>query len=181
MTARPMKRTRRRMAAVAVASVAAVAATAATAAAADTSGAQSSSGDFQAGGIHVTYDAQRAAGQKSTQATGTFTAEGAPVAVMGLPPEVGKIRLAGPISCLETHGNDTSFYYKFDNTSTSGVLDKVGAGMIVSLHKGADGKTQMGFVPMLDGMVPTIGCDTSALPQGGALLSATSGTFQNGD
>lgn len=172
-TMTPQSKHRTRIAVAAVTAVTALGVTAGTAAA-DDSAAQSSSGHLKAGGIDVTYDAHKAAGAKSTEATGTFTAEGSPVAAMGLPASVGSIRLSGPISCLKTQGENVSFYYKFDKDSTSGALDKLGAGMIVTLKKeGADRK--MGFVPMVDGMVGTVGCDSPLAP-----LYATSGDWTNG-
>lgn len=174
-TTTPKSGTRTRVAAVALTATVALGATAGAAAASDGSAAQSTKGAMKAGGIDVTFEAQRAAGAKATDATGTFTAEGAPVAAMGLPKTVGSIRLAGPISCLETHGEDVSFYYEFDKTSTSGVLDKLGAGMIVTLRKNGADDYKMGFTPMLSSMVPTLGCDSSLAP-----LSVTSGGWKNG-
>lgn len=171
-TMTPKSKHRTRVAVAAVTAVAALGATAGTAAA-DDSAATSSKGHVKAGGIDVTYSATKAAGAKSTDATGTFTAEGAPAAIMGLPASVGSIRLAGPISCLKTQGENVSFYYKFDQTSTSGLLDKLGAGMIVTFKKEGNDR-KMGFLPMLDGMVKTVGCDVPLAP-----LSVTSGDWQN--
>jgi hypothetical protein len=128
-----------------------------------------------AGGIKVTFDAKRAAGAKSSSATGSFVAEGAPVAAMGIPRSVGSIRLAGPITCLETHGEDASFYYEFDDTSTSGILGNLKSGMIVSLRKDDAENYRMGFTPMMSAFVPMVGCDSSLAP-----LAVTSGGWQTG-
>lgn len=143
------------------------------AAASSSAAAQSIKGNMTAGGIKVTFDAKRAAGSKT--ATGSFVAEGAPVAAMGLPSSVGSIRLAGPITCLETRGQDASFYYEFDKTSTSGLLGGLGAGMIVSLRKDDASTYKMGFTPMLSSFVPMVGCDSSVAP-----LFVTSGGWQTG-
>lgn len=173
MTSKTRFITRGRIAAIAVTTVAAVGVTAASANAAD---AQSLKGNITAGGIKVSFDAKRAAGAKAQSATGTFTAKGAPVAAMGLPPEVGSIELNGPITCLETHGQDASFYYPFDKTSTAGaLLGSSGAGMIVSLKKDSATSYRMGFTPMLSAFVPMVGCDVGVAP-----LFVTSGGWQTG-
>jgi hypothetical protein len=129
-----------------------------------------------AGGIKVTFKAKRPANAKAQSATGTFTAKGTPVAAMGLPSSVGSIDLNGPISCLETHGQDASFYYAFDKSSTGGaLLGNSGAGMIVSLKKDDATTYRMGFTPMLSMFVPMMGCDISTAP-----LFVTSGGWQTG-
>lgn len=157
----------------------AVAATAAaalgvTASAASAAPAQNTEGDLYAGGVHVTFKAKRAADAKATSATGSFVAEGPLASVIGLPSSLGSIRLSGPITCLETHGEDVSFFYPFDDKSTSGLLGNLGAGMIVALRKDGSDTYKMGFTPMLTAMVPAIGCDSSLTP-----LAVTRGGWQN--
>ncbi|WP_026910307.1 hypothetical protein [Patulibacter minatonensis] len=173
MSSRTSFITRGRLSAVVVGAVAAAGITAGTAGAA---GAQSLKGNITAGGIKVSFDAKRAAGAKAQSATGTFKAKGSPVAAMGLPEEVGSIELNGPITCLETHGQDASFYYPFDTTSTAGaLLGNSGSGMIVSLKKESATRYKMGFTPMLSAFVPMVGCDSSVTP-----LFVTSGGWQTG-
>lgn len=161
-----------------IATIAAIAVTAAggATATAGAAGSQSLKGKMTAGGIDVTFDAKRAAGAKAQSATGTFKAKGTPVAAMGLPPEVGSIDLNGPISCLETRGQDASFYYAFDKSSTGGaLLGSSGAGMIVSLKKESATSYRMGFTPMLSAFVPMVGCDVGTAP-----LFVTSGGWVTG-
>lgn len=160
---------------VALAGVAAVAALGVTAASASAAPAQSTKGHVTAGGIDVTFDAKRPANAPATSATGSFVAEGPPVAILGVPKSVGSIRLSGPITCLETHGEDVSFYYPFDDASTTGLLGKTGSGLLVSLRKSGASDYKMGFSPMLSAFVPIVGCDFGTAP-----LSVTSGGWQNG-
>lgn len=136
---------------------------------------QSSKGTFRAGGMDVTFSATRAAGAAPHQASGSFVAEGVPAAVVGVPSDVGRIRLSGPISCLQTRGEDASFYYEFDDRSTSGVLGALRSGMIVTLKKSSADRYSMGFLPMMSAMVPMMGCDVDVAP-----LAVTSGGWQNG-
>jgi len=167
----PSPRTRRRVVVAAVAATAFVGATAASAGAA----AQSTRGDLRSGGIHITFDAKRAAGAPATGATGSFVAEGAPVSVFGLPKEVGRIRLSGRITCLETKGQDISFYYPFDGRTTTGLLGASGAGVLVSLRKNSATEYRIGFVPMLSALVPITGCDFGTTP-----FAVTEGGWQVG-
>lgn len=174
MTARTTFHTisRRGRLAIAAGAVAALGFAAAPAGAAD---AQSTKGTLKAGGMDVTFSAKRAAGAPATSATGSFVAEGVPVSIVGVPSDVGRIRLSGPITCLEIRGEDVSFYYPFDDKSTSGLLGNLQAGMLVSLKKGSADKYNMGFTPMLSAFVPMVGCDVDVTP-----LAVTSGGWQNG-
>jgi hypothetical protein len=172
MSLRFVTTTRGRLTAVATGTVLAIGLAAGSASAAES---QSLEGNMTAGGIKVTFKAKRPANAKAQSATGTFTAKGTPVAAMGLPSSVGSIDLNGPISCLETHGQDASFYYEFDDTSTSGILGNLKSGMIVSLRKDDAENYRMGFTPMMSAFVPMVGCDSSLAP-----LAVTSGGWQTG-
>jgi hypothetical protein len=167
----PKIRTLRR---VGVAGLAATALLGATAGTAGAAGAQSTRGDLRSGDIHVTFAAKRAAGAPATSATGTFVAEGAPVSVFGLPKELGRLRLSGPITCLETKGQDVSFYYPFDDKTTSGLLGQSGSGVLVSLRKNSQSEYRLGFSPMLSAFVPFTGCDFGVTP-----FVVTGGGWQN--
>ena len=171
-TPRPTRRARRACALAATGAAAALAVGAAPATAAP---AQSTKGTVKAGGMDVTFSATRAAGAVPHAATGSFVAEGVPAAVVGVPSDVGRIRLSGPISCLQTRGEDVSFYYEFDDRSTSGLPGGLRSGMLVTLKKPTADRYTMGFLPRMSAMVPLVGCDVDLAP-----LAVTSGGWQNG-
>lgn len=170
----PTRRGRRRAALIAGAGAALLGVAAAPAAAAP---AQSTKGDVRSGGMQITFEAKRAAGAPATSATGSFVAEGQPAAIFGIPRDVGRIRLSGPITCLETRGDDVSLYYPFDGRTTTGLLGGSGAGVLVSLRKNgpSDEDYRIGFTPMLSAFVPFTGCEFGVTP-----FAISAGGWQNG-
>ncbi len=159
-----MRRSRRITTAVAaVALGASLTATGAQAAPGD----QSLKADVTSGPFHLTVDAFRPAGTRSTEAvTGTFTAETSLAGAQLM--DVG-----GPVTCLDVRGNRIGLFYPVDR-STPSLFAQLGAGIFIYLTVDGRGKaTNVTFVPVPSRT--TIGCSPqpALTPATGSAVAAS--------
>ncbi|WP_354700138.1 hypothetical protein DSM112329_00401 [Paraconexibacter sp. AEG42_29] len=141
-----MQRTARRWT---VAALATVIAMGAGGTAAHAAGEQSVVAEVTSGPFKLKVTANRAAGTRSNQSTGTFDAETkvGPLALMDL---------HGPVTCLDVRGNSVGLFYPIER-STPSLLSMVGAGIYIYLKTDGKGRaTNVQFLPVPFASVP--GC-----------------------
>lgn len=133
-----MQRTARRWTLAAMATVVAMGAGGT---AAHAAGEQSVVADVTSGPFHLKVTANRAAGTRSNQSTGTFDAETklGPLALMDI---------HGPVTCLDIRGNMVGLFYPIEKSNPT-LFSMVGAGVFIYLTTDGKGNaTNVQFLPV---------------------------------